>query len=413
MADAIQSNDAIKAAANADSAALLAKAVKSAQLAIAEEGEPAEEPSPVPLQTTGKKPEAEKPEPADDKTVVLKRGPDGKFLKPGEKAPEPKKADEKKPEPEKAAAKPKDEADGDVPASLAKARRLFASGQLEEGAKLVGLDLEKLTGKQWESWRHENKKARADLAKNQEALETKHRELVGIAQRLQPLLGAQQALQAGDFDAFLNMASGGTIPDVSAFNKKAIAKLHGSAPLDADSQRRLAQAEQRAAQAEQAAKDLAARLEKADQEKALPAAQKEYKATTLRNEVELLDDDEFASLADDPSFIDEVFDVKNEHWNEQTRRTIATDQAAVIAHRRWLKKQTTDPGGSGSTRDRGASSTRQPAGAVTPARRPARAGTNLNSQEAAEAAPAPKLEGKALQDYWVRKAQADIARDGV
>ena len=130
-------------------------------------------------------------------------------------------------------------------------------------------------------------------------------------------------------------------------------------------------------------------------------ARKSYLAK-VGTELSEMDDARIALVAAKPAFIQKVFDIQEQNWNEQTQSTLDTIEAAELAWEELYE------GVAGETSATAAPSVSRSTGTTkTPARQVAKATTTLNPHEASEASPAHKLKpGSAeLRMFYVNKAK--------
>lgn len=325
------------------------------------------------------------------------RGKDGKFKpKPGKPA---KLAAEAKPAEKQTTEAPIEEAPTEEPAQesphigagLGNARKLVREGNIAKALELIGLHPEKLEGKQWGAFRQREKEA----VEAERRASAKEQQLAHVARQLHEQYSrfeqARKAYEAEDYDGAFKLAFN---EDANDYQRKRVAAMTTKDPKVAQLERELREFKAQRAQEEQRRQDQHAEAERAQ-------AQQSYKSK-LSEELGDMDDGRFARVAKRPAFIQKVFDIQKQHWNDRTGETIDTIEAAELAWEELYE------GVAGEPSTTAASPASKPAGtATTPVRQAAKSATTLNQREAAEAAPAPKLApgSPELRDYYARKAQ--------
>jgi hypothetical protein len=338
------------------------------------------------------------------KKANAERGPDGKF-KPAEAKTEAKKAKEpaeKTDEP--AAAKPKEgeEPDADRAAGgLARARKLFAKGDVAEAVKLAfGVDPEdlKLNSKQWDAVKEKLSKtkneAREAEARGQQAMAQAQQ----MVQRFVPLAQAAQAYAQGDYETFVRLATG---DDFTTFQRKLIAQA--AQTKDPAAEARIARLEQTIAQRD--AEN--ARLQQMTAQQQQAQAVRKH-VSELASELKDCGDPRFEAAAGKQLFLDKVLEIQREHWNKRDQTTLPPLEAAELAWEELygdLLEVRTERGGVRGSPERGGQNHGTPGrSGPNSARVTAKAGTNLRHSQAAEAAPEDDLEGDELMQHFIRKA---------
>jgi len=336
------------------------------------------------------------------------RGKDGKF--------KPKAAKDAK----QAAEKPKDDAPaadageaaeasggeavasadaGNLSGGLRRAQKLVHDGNIGEALKLIGLTPDKLQGRHWKAL----EKREATIAEGIRQAQAKEQHLANIARELHQRYSryeeAEKAYQAEDYDAAHKLAWGET-PD--EYYKKRTYALHNKAK-DPEVIALRKTIEEERAERKREREELA--RAKAEHEKA--QARATYR-NTLAEELGTLDDGRFSLVAKKPAFINRVFDIQEQHWNERTQETIDTVEAAELAWEELYEGVAGEP--SAST----AQSVGKPSlGAKSQGKPAAKASTTLNPHEASEASPALKLKpgSPELREFYARKAMLAAVGD--
>ncbi len=353
-------------------------------------------------------------EPTDPAGTPPKDPVTGRFLKGAKKTKTAAAATVDPTQPNAAApvaAKPKAD-DSKIPDSLAAVRRLVAEGKMEEAfTRAFGkVPEELLNSKAWDSWRHENKKIKAQVAQEREAVQRQANQLQQIHQELSrefaPLHAGREAFKAGDYDEAFRQWTG---EDLNAFQRKALRQMTnpgvGKDPavleLRSENQRLQKQLQdfiqgqteqQKRAEVERRAND--------------------YRASMVAS-LESSDDPDISSAAKNPKFQQRVWDVLSAHYDRASDSTLPFAEAAELAKDQILAEQQELGGvfgGHASQPVHSGKSVTAPARAATPARPTARAVTTLSQNGAAEAAAQPKLKGKELLDEYKRRAAALYAQ---
>jgi hypothetical protein len=343
-------------------------------------------------------------ETATEGTGTPERGKDGKFKPKGAKnAKQAKPADDAQSEGASA-----DGGQGDVAASnveaagesggaasggLGKARKLIREGNIAGALELIGLHPEKLEGKQWGAFRQREKAAQE--AERQAA--DKEQKLRGLHQELVRHYGAfdeaRKAYEAGDYDAAFKIWTGETIDD---YQRKRVHEMHTKTK---DPEVIKLRKELEALRTEKQTEEQKRQQAAAEQGRA--QAREAYRAE-LATKLSELDDPRFARVAQKQAFVNRVFDIQEQHWNERAQETIDTVEAAELAWEELYE------GVAGETSATAAPSVSKSAGTTkTPVRQVAKATTTLNPHEASEASPAHKLKpgSPELRAFYARKAE--------
>ena len=123
---------------------------------------------------------------------------------------------------------------------------------------------------------------------------------------------------------------------------------------------------------------------------------------------DLSNDERFAKAAKKPAFVQKVFDILEQNYDDTTRQTIDPVEAAEKAWEELYE------GVAGETSATTAPSVSRSAGAAkTPVRQAAKATTTLNPHEASEASPAHRLKpgSPELRAFYARKAELAMLGD--
>jgi hypothetical protein len=397
------------------SAALIQKAVKAQQKMHAEEAqrelegsaEPADKGTPGRDPETGKfLPAGAKPKPApkpktDTKSLRADAGPGGPHT-PAEPGATPGPATEEE--------KPGPSADS-------KARRLVKEGKIAEAMKTIGLDPSHLEGPKWAKWRHQNDKIAAAITERTQQVERERAEVQTVANRLiqdfRPFIQAKQAFEKGDYEEAFQHAFG---IDLNSFQRKALQSMTqpgvAKDPVIAELRKEIASLREERKQ------------EREQMTQAQQQAERQQRAQSLWNgNVEALaesGDPRMAELSKNTKFMRMVWAIQDQSYDKSTDTWTPAVEAAEQALERLQSEYsewTQVFGGASASSDENATRTRPNPAATGPsgtsARRTAHAVTTLNPAEAAEAAPTVKLKGKALIDYYSRRAAADELRSKV
>lgn len=344
--------------------------------------------------------------PAEPATEApAERGPDGKFLPRGAKAGEVKPKVEAKP-----ADKPKEELAAPSDATIAQARKLLSSGDIDGAFKVAFGKVPELTGKDWANWRHANERHVAKVGREIQAeraeLDRDKGMIQQYAQTLAPMLEARRAWEAGDAETAIRAAFG---EDVTSFNKKLLAAFHGKSPQVSQLERELA-----ATRAEIAA--WKQEREQAAQQQTVAQAQQAW-VSDLSEQLAYCGDTRFEARATRQGFLKLVVDVQAEHYDARNNRTLPPIQAAEIAWDRFVEQFGEDPPGARGalpavTSERSAKTAASGRGG-TPVRQVGKPTTNLRQSEAAEASAPPKFKTDDERMAWyVRKAKAELHTSG-
>lgn len=265
------------------------------------------------------------------------RGKDGKFVK-GAKAPAkpgPAKVEavvdaEPEPPPEGEPAKePAKDREVEAPvAALVEARRLLKSGKgIDALKKAFGDDFEPtmldLDTPQWSGLKRQWKQNKTEVEKVRVRTEARALEVQLAAKNLMPLAQARVAYEAGKFEEAHQLAFG---ESVDQFQRRVIAKMHTPDRTDPAVQARLERLERERAEERQQAESNA----KLAKERARAQATAAHK-TVLGETYAAHEDARYAAVADDPRFIERIFEIECDNFDEKTRTTIAADDAAEQA----------------------------------------------------------------------------------
>lgn len=339
------------------------------------------------------------------KKANAERGPDGKFKAAeakAEAAKEPKEPKAKVEEP----AKVKTKVEAEEPAEdrsaggLARARKLFAKGDIQEAVKLAfGVDAEdlKLTSKQWDAVKEKiatgKESARETEARGQQMLNQAQQ----IVQQFVPLAQAKVAYEQGDYETFVRLATG---DDFTTFQRKLIAQVAQTKDPAADA--RIARLEQELARRDQEN----VRLQQMTAQQRQTQAVDQHLAS-IASELKECGDARFEAAAGKKVFLDKVLEIQREHWDKYTKQTLPPAEAAELAWEELygdLLEVRTERGGVRATPEhRGQNGASPGRGGPNGARVQAKAGTNLRHSQAAEAAPEDDLEGDELMQHFIRK----------
>lgn len=372
------------------------------ELAAADDGKgtPGRDPETGKFLPAGAKPKPAKPKAKAEPSLRADAGPAGAH-NPGEPGATPGPATEE----------PADDKPG--PSADSKARRLVREGKIAEAMKTIGLDPSRLESPKWAAWRKHNEKVAAGIAQAQDQVARERAEVQetarGLVQSLQPFIQARQAFEKEDYEEAFRLAFG---TDLNSFQRRALQKMAnpgaGADPAVVALRKELA--------------DL--RAERQQEREQMTQAQRE---ADRQNRIREMWGANVAALADsgDPrmeklsrngKFMRMVWDIQAENYDRDTDSTSTPLEAAELALERLEAERAEFSevfGGAPASSDEHATRTRNPAAtgpSGTSARRTARAVTTLNPSEAAEAAPATKLKGKALIEYYAKKALADQVR---
>ncbi len=325
------------------------------------------------------------------------RGTDGKFKPKGAKdakqATAPKVAKAAEAEADTPDVEAAHDAGGAPGAGIGSARKLVREGNIAGALALIGLHPDKLEGKQWGAFR-QREKAAADAERK--AIEQTER-LKGIHQQLIQHYGAydeaRKAYEAEDYDAAFKIWTGESPDD---FTRKRIHAMHSKTK---DPEVIKLRKELEALRTEKQTDEQ--RRAEANAKQAREEARTSYR-NQLAEQLTELDDPRFARVAKKQAFINRVFDIQEQHWNERAQTTIDTVEAAELAWEELYE------GVAGETSATAAPSVSRSAGTTkTPVRQAAKATTTLNPHEASEASPAHKLKpgSPELRAFYARKAE--------
>lgn len=251
------------------------------------------------------------------------RGKDGRFAAKEKAADaEAEKAGEKAAKAEK----PGTEEPAESPGSLAKFRRLFQEGKVDDACALAGVKAEdfNFSAKAWKEvravLRDERATARAEYAKAQKTATT----VRDIGGKLLPLIEAVDAYKAGDYDTFFKKATGETIED---FQRKVIAQMHSAGQADPKTSAELA------AMRKELDQERNDRKREREQTEAQRAEQRRAEAHTsamkqISSEIAESDNPAIARLATKSFFVNKVFDIVAKSYDERTKTCMPPSEAA-------------------------------------------------------------------------------------
>lgn len=348
--------------------------------------------------------EAENPPPKKEKPAAKaarERDEAGKF-KPAEakeepaEEPEPKAAKEEKTEPAK-------EEPAQIPGGIAKARRLWNEGKIQDAVKFVfGVDADsvELNSKQWKAVKHEIKEGKAKATQLLNQAQQKENELRGIAREIEPLYKARVAFQDGNEEEAIKLAFGVSFKD---FQDRLIAKVASGGKLDPKAEARLAALERGIQERDQRLAEQQRQLAQREQQEAEVRYQER-----LKSEVAECGEPKFERVATKPKFIQEIFRIKREYWDDSTKSTLPTIEAAEMAYEELyggvldeVSESEPEPPRRGKTN--GVSTPRS----GTSAKQPAKAGSSIRHTQAAEAAPEEDMSPDEILQYYIKKAKAE------
>ncbi len=277
--------------------------------------------------------------------------------------------------------------------SLGSARKLVREGNIAAALELIGLHADKLEGKQWGAFR-QREKAAQEAEKKAEQMHQQLREIHGgLLRQYGAFEEAKKLYDAEDYDAAFNLIFRESPDD---FQRK---RIHGLATKTKDPEVIKLRKQLDAMVAEKQTEEQ--RRAEYQQRQAREQARTTYRAE-LAEKLSEMDDPRFARVAQKPAFVQRVFDIQEQHWNERAQQTLDTIEAAELAWEELYE------GVAGETSGTAALSVSKSAGtAKTPARPVAKATTTLNPHEASEASPAHKLKpgSKELREFYARKAE--------
>lgn len=193
----------------------------------------------------------------------------------------------------------------------------------------------KIDSRRWEEWRKAQLRGKREIQAKREAgeqeLATKReafvRELEHARRTFGPMVEAKKLYDAGDVAGAIQAAFG---DDLNAFNKKALTQYHGKNP-EVEALRR---------ELEQERRDRADRERKAREEHETTARADQIRSYKDGLKKELIDgsDPGIARLALQGAFVERVFQIKREHYDEASDTTISTVDAAAQARREIVDK---------------------------------------------------------------------------
>lgn len=395
-------------------AALIRKHVEAHEKARAEQAAKELGPEPGEKGAPGRDPETGKFLPAAAKAKAKARPKvDDKSLRADVGPDEPHKPVEPGATPGPATKAEPAETEKPGPSADSKARRLVREGKIAEAMQTIGLDPSKLESPKWAAWRKNNEQqaraiadSRAEVERSRAEMQSTARELVTS---LQPFIKAKAAFDSEDYEEAFQLAFG---IDLNSFQRKALGKLAspgvGKDPVIAELRKEISELKtQRQQEREQ--------LTRAQQEQAVRENQQRYWAN-LTSELQGSDDPRISKAAERQQFVRAVFDIQRQHYDRDTDSTLPAHEAAELAIER-IEAEYSEWGqvfgGASASSDETATRARIPAAtgpSGTSARKTAKAVTTLNPSEAAEAAPATKLKGKALIEKYARMALANQVR---
>lgn len=322
-------------------------------------------------------------EPAAKKPAV-ERGADGKFKAPDAKPKdEPAKAD--KPDKPDATEEP-------VVGSIAKARRLWAAGKLDEWSVLT-------TGKPL-SELHVPSRAFVAARDERHAAAKAREEVVKLASNakaeLAPLYAGKQAADAGDYEAACQHVFKCSLLE---FQKRVVgAMAKGSRGVDPEVLSLRKELDAIKAERKRDAEERAMRDQTQTREQAIAAERK-----SLQENLASIDG-AIGAKASNRVFVDEVIRQLQSYYDPRTRATIPIQEAAQLAYEEIYGEQAED-----------APVERKSTSQTVPGPKPARSAKaeNLRRSEAAESAPAVPFEpgSPELLQHFARQAANALMRE--
>ncbi len=352
-------------------------------------------------------------EPAETTGMPPKDPVTGKFLKRGQKTKTVDAApvDPTQPKTTAPVAKPKAD-DSKIPDSLAAVRRMASEGNVIGAVeRALGKPLADLvTSKAFDALRHETKTARAKVAEEREAVQRQSAQLQQIHQELSrefaPLHAGREAFKAGDYDAAFMHWTG---EDLNAFQRKALRQMTnpgvGKDPA-------VIQLQQQNQALQRQLQEFIQGQSEAQKQADIQRRASDYRNSMLAS-LEQSDDPDISAAAKNPKFQARVWQVLADHYDARSDATIPFAEAAELARDAILAEQQELGGvfgGHASAPVPSGQPRTPPARAATPARPTARAVTTLSQSEAAEAAAAPKLKGRALLDKYIHLGNQMVAK---
>ncbi len=322
--------------------------------------------------------------------AAKERGPDGKFL--------PKKGAETKAKeaPKEAPAEPSEEPEKPEPIAaggLGQARKLVREGNIAKALELIGLSPEKLEGRQWGAFRQRERAAaereRQAMARTQEIDHVANQ----LAQKYERFERGMKAFQSEDYDEAIRLVFNA---DANEIARKRVHAMQTKDPEVVALKKMIQERDQRDAERERVALVERERAELAQKQRAYVQA--------LPDKILELGDERFAAVANKRAFVRTIFNAQYEAHHAGTPLSLAE-----AAEQAW---EDLYDGVAGEVQPRTtvAATTSKATGATkNPVRQAAKATTSLNTREAAEAAPATKLQpgSPELLAYYARKAELD------
>lgn len=332
------------------------------------------------------------------------KGPDGKFLPRAKATDAPHPVDDDTstddldltppPQPEEQPA---------TPASLDEVRSLFSAGKMPEALEALGLDPAQYAAnsKSFAALRHEKQKlekraaqANAQIAAKEQQLESKAQSLL---EQVRPLYEAKQALESGDLDTFIKLATNGEC-DAAEFSRRLIFSKHSKDPHTERVERELRELRKQLEEKEQ--------RERQQQEQMTQAQQREAYLAQMQDELTGSSDPRISKAATKPAFLQRVLAIQEEHYDPRARITLPFAQAADLALEQIYSEQFSNWSDVFETGS-GPSPAVTVQGSPTPVKQGARAPRTLKQNQAAEAsAPGRKLS----LDQITRKYEEQLKR---
>lgn len=308
-----------------------------------------------------------------------------------------------------------DEDDGVLSAedTLKKARELVRRGDakgLKQAVKMtfgVELDAMRINGKKWEAWRKKTRAADENLRGREQQVGHQRAQLAQIAQNVEaqfgPAVQAAQAYKQGDYDKFRELVEHISGDSYDAATRNVVREHISKDPEKLKFQKQLE--EERRGRLK-----LEAELRQKEAEQKQNTAQAGYKAKLQKS----LSSGKFAEAAKVPEFIEAVFQVQREHYDQQTDTTLPDIEAARLVIERERQRRQSDP--LGPVLGIGPVAHREPdnpaesdQGGTSPAKRRNKKRRSLRRNEAAAASgPGRRLtEDELIEKYAKRMKQAD------
>lgn len=283
-----------------------------------------------------------------------------------------------------------------------RARDLVKAGDLQGAMKAIGLDATKL-GEGWAKQKRYFDNVAARVIEAQKAADEKEKEVRSIAEKLvkdhEGYANARKLYDEGEYEEAFKLAFG---EEMHEFQKKAFSKLAnptlGKDPTVLALRKEIE--DLRKEREEEKRKAL-------EQEEVRTIEQKraEYRKE-LAAELAALDDTAIAAGAEDPEFVTEVFEEQRKAYDRRTGQTLSPQEAAekvIERYRAVAERARKFSGQSVPQTDTGSPAAPSGTSPGKSAPSPAKP-TSLNAKEASEAASTPKLRGRDLIEYHVRRA---------